>query len=254
MKMKVLLSWKARIFMESDIKYRNNKIYSDFCDVIHSNSSDISILRLRLRLIKILNTNESITVRIKNFYNHIFSKTIGISEMDINKIIISWNLRTKLEKNKKYIYSDELKAIYEHLSNILHGEVEKHNMSYIKKCEQKVEEFFDKLRTLHNYSLKDKRVTISLQSIDRLRKKRILSDENARNHTIFFFKATFSGKRIAFIENDPAKIERIMSDKYMIIKYKSKDIGIFEFVDRTKFYTFIRAKNIKAKNYYHLYN
>ena len=104
MKLKVLIAWKARVVMEKDSKYRRNDelngLYSDFCNIIHANPYNISVFKLRLKLIKILNVDKPIIQRIKNFCNHIFSKTLGISEMDIEKIIISWNLRTKLEKKK----------------------------------------------------------------------------------------------------------------------------------------------------------
>lgn len=243
--------------MEKDKKYREsedlNKVYSDFCNVIHANHNNISTIRLRLQLIKILNIDKPFPERVKNFWNHIFSKTFGISEMDADKVVISWNLRTKLEKNRNYIYTDELKNIYEHLSNVLHGEVEKHNMAYIQQCEKKVEEFFNRIKGLYNYKLQGKQVTMSLSNIERVRKKRVLTNKKARESNIFFFKSTFNGRRIAFIENDPEQIEKIMADKYVILKYKSRDIGVFEFIDSANFYTFVRAKNFKVKNHYQLY-
>lgn len=258
MKIRVLLSWKARVVMEKDEKYRErdslNKIYSDFCNIIHANNNNISTLRLRLQLIKILNIDKSLIDRVKNFCNNIFSNTLGISEMDREKIIISWNLRTKLEKNKNYIYSKDLKGVYEHLSNILHGEVEKHNMSYVKQCENKVEKFFTELKGLYTYRLKGRKTNINLQNIENFRKKKLLTNKRGRISTIYFFKSTFNGRRIAFVEDDDEVVKKLLNNKYVILKYKSKDIGTFEFVDSSNFYTFVNAKKLKKKNHYQFFN
>lgn len=257
MKLKVLIAWKARVVMEKDRKYRSNEylnaIYSDFCNVIHANPYDISVFKLRIKLIKILNIDKPFFEKVKNFYNNISSKTFGISEIDIDKILISWTSRTKLEKNRKYIYTSESKDIYEHLSNILHGEVEKHDMSYVRECEKKVDEFFKDIKSLHTYKLKSKQNTLFLKNLEKFRSKKVLTNKKARVSNIFFFKSTFNGRRIAFIENDKTEIEKIMNNKFIIIKHNSKDIGTFEFVDRANFYTFLRAKKLKVEHHYQLY-
>lgn len=243
--------------MEKDKKYREseklNKVYSDFCNVIHANHNNISTIRLRLQLIKILNIDKPFPEKVKNFCNHIFSKTLGISKMDADKVVTSWNLRTKLEKNRNYIYTSEISNMYEHLSNVIHGELEKHSITYIKECETKVDDFFIDLKGLYNYKLQGRQISINLQSIEKLRKKRIITNKKARESSILFFKSTFNGRRIAVIEDSIEELDKISKNKYLILKYKSKDIGVFELIDKTSYYTFIRAKNVKARNHYQLY-
>jgi hypothetical protein len=256
-KLRVLIAWKGRVLMEKDKKYRKdeelNKIYSTFCNVVHGNNPKLSTFKLRLLLIKILNDDKSFLTRLKNYRLHLFSDTLSIPEIDIEKIVKAWRLRTMLEKNKKYFHSYQIKNIYEHLSNILHGEMEKHDMNYINECETKVQKFFEKTRNLYFYQLQGRQTTLDLKKVDKLKKKRIMHKNKMRKSKVFFYKSPFKGTRIAFIENDPDRIEELKKHKYIILKHKTNDIGVFEFVDSTTFYTLVNAKKFKRKTYYQLY-
>jgi len=255
--LRVLISWKGRVLVEKSNKYRDNEkiqeIYAYFCDVIHANPCLISTIRLRLYLIKVLNYKMTFKVKVRNFYSHVFSREFGISDMDREKILRSWNMRTKIEKNNRYIHTDEIREVYQHLSNILHGEVEKHNIDYIDKCEKEVEKFFESIKSLESYKLKYNQTAIDFKNINNIYKKKMFRTNKIKNSTIFFFKSTSSNRRISFIEKDAGKLKKIYSNNYLILKHKSKELGVFEYVDSAKVHNFLKFTKLKSKHHYHLF-
>ncbi len=257
-KLKVLISWKGRVVMEKEKAYREdeelNKIYSTFCNVVHNNNTNISIFKLRLMLIKVMNIKKPLTERLRNWITQIFSSKLSIPKEDSVKILLSWCLRTKLERNKKYFYNRGIKSVYEHLSNVLHGELEKHSLDYIKSCEEKIEKFFIKIREFPFYQLKGRQTVLDLKNVNKFKKKKILKANKAKGAKIFFYKTPSKEVRIAFIESEPSKIsELINKDKIIILKHNTTDKGVFEYVDSSDYESFIKSKNHKKKNYYQLY-
>lgn len=257
METRVLISWKGRTSIEKSNKYRNDckyqVMYANFCDVIHNNPCLLSTFRLRIDLIRILNYKMPFRISLNNILTHLFSKYFNISDLDRYKIISSWNIRTSLEKNMNYIHSETIKNIYEHTSNILHGELEKHSIDYIKECEFMVDKFFEELRSLKTYKLKYNQTSIDFNIIKKVLKKKLFKSEKIRESNIYFFKSTYNNRKVAFIENNTIKMEEIIMNKYLILKHGSKDLGVFEYVDNSKVYNLFRIKETSIKEVYEFF-
>ncbi len=255
---RVLISWKGRVLMEKDQRQKKNqnmnKVYSYFSNIIHANPQTISTFKLRMFLIKVINLEKPIHKKIENFCTHIVSKKFGISEIDREKVIKSWNMRTKLEKNRKYMYSDEINDVYQHLSNVLHGDVEKHTLDYVNSCEKKIDEFFKSIKKIPVYKLKKYQTDLQFKNVHNIRNTKAFRSKKAQQSKIFFFKSTFSNRRIAIIENDINQIKKLSNNKYLTLKQKAREIGIFEYVDSANVIDFMKISKPKNKVHYQLYS
>ena len=254
-KTRVLIAWKGRFLMENSKIYNNSdfdKIYSDFCHIIHYRKDDeVSTFKLRLNLIKIVNYNQPFRERVSNFFTYIFSKRFNLSDIDIDKIMTAWELRLCLEKNRKFIYTREIRRIYKNLSKIMHGELIKFPTEYLDSCIVKIDNFFNNLEKLYTYKLLRKRISISLQSIDKLREMDISINESPKDYTILFFKSTCNNRRIAIVEKEPNV--KIYKDRNIIISKGSSEIGVYRLIDSTNYHTFIYMKKFKVNDSYQLY-